>query len=296
MGNVASACRHNCRDLLCADDDQTIDGPSNSASSSSTALNGGRKSKLNNRKSDSGVVDGSQTFYDAKDATSPTAVYVAVDPLSGQMEDMLVNSKESEAPLPPQVIGNGLVPVNPALSDYGDDWRTAGGAPSDIVSFITPDSGYDSDERRDALATLDALESDFAASMLLPSCQVPKGCVVGTLSWEGGLDASYFHVREGPDYPRNGVKGPSLSALYEPLGMDLLTSDKMLSDLGKRMKMPPLPVSLVEKAGRLNGAPLVFMVNAQLPSQMPSLFSSSSNDPGVSGVFYFKMTDEAVDW
>jgi len=99
-------------------------------------------------------------------------------------------------------------------------------------------------------------------------------------------------VRVGPDYPRNGLKAPSLSTLYDPVGVDVLRGDKIINNIAPHLMFPPVP-EYYDPACKL---PALLIVNTQLPLAMPSLFSPSENDPGWSCVGYFMIKKETVDW
>lgn len=110
-------------------------------------------------------------------------------------------------------------------------------------------------------------------------------------SWSNANHA-VFNVRTGPDYPKQGLKAPSMSDLYEPFGLDILRGDSVLSNVAPHLLFPPLP----EFYDPACGLPAVLVVNSQLPLAMPSLFSSSESDPGWSIVGYFKIRKETVEW
>jgi len=101
-----------------------------------------------------------------------------------------------------------------------------------------------------------------------------------------------FNVRTGPDYPKRGLKAPSLSTLYEPVGVDCLRGDKILSNIAPHLLFPPVP-EYYDPACKL---PALLIINTQLPLAMPSIFSPSENDPGWSCVGYFMIKKDTVDW
>jgi|LauGreDrversion4_2_1035121.scaffolds.fasta_scaffold17063_4 hypothetical protein len=105
-------------------------------------------------------------------------------------------------------------------------------------------------------------------------------------------DNGRFNVRIGPDYPRNGMKAPSLSALYEAVGVDVLRGNRILSNVAPHLMFPPVP-DYYDPACKL---PALLVVNTQLPLALPSLFTASENDPGWSCVGYFMIKKETVDW
>lgn len=105
-------------------------------------------------------------------------------------------------------------------------------------------------------------------------------------------DNGRFKVRIGPDYPHNGLKAPSLSALYESVGVDVLRGNRILSNVAPHLMFPPVP-EYYDPACKL---PALLIVNTQLPLAMPSLFTASENDPGWSCVGYFMIKKETVDW
>lgn len=105
-------------------------------------------------------------------------------------------------------------------------------------------------------------------------------------------DHEYYKVRIGPNYPKNGNKSPSLPFLYEPIGIDTIKSDCLLSNIAPHMNFPPPP----ECYNAACGLPALIIVNAQLPLAMPSLFASPDADPGWSCVGYYRIRPETVKW
>ena len=103
---------------------------------------------------------------------------------------------------------------------------------------------------------------------------------------------SHFKVRVGPDYKRNGLKAPSLDALYAPVGVDFLKSDTILSNIAPHLMFPEIGHYYDPACG----FPALLIVNTQIPLAMPSLFASSDNDPGVSIVGYYRIKKETVEW
>ena len=102
----------------------------------------------------------------------------------------------------------------------------------------------------------------------------------------------FFKVRMGPNYHKTGNKEPSLSFLYESVGVDILRGDQILTNIAPHLLFPP-PPDYYNSACNL---PVLIIVNAQLPLAMPSLFSSSDSDPGWSCVGYYRIKQETVDW
>ena len=59
-------------------------------------------------------------------------------------------------------------------------------------------------------------------------------------SWSE-LEAGVFNVRQGPDYKRTGVKGPSEPAFYSCSGVEVFKSVRPPEWLGPALDLPPLP-------------------------------------------------------
>ena len=101
-----------------------------------------------------------------------------------------------------------------------------------------------------------------------------------------------FNVRVGPDYARYGRKAPSLSALYESIGVDIMRSDCIINHVAPHLLFPSAP-DYYDPACKL---PALLVINIQLPLAMPSLFSSPDDDPGWSCITYFMIKKETVNW
>lgn len=111
-------------------------------------------------------------------------------------------------------------------------------------------------------------------------------------SWSFG-DASNLHVRVGPSYPSTGNKKPSLAALYDVVGADIVSA-------GCRLEYP------VPRLGRIppgahdwdpsTKVPRVIIINCQMPLQEgPKLFGDHpEDDAGTSIVVHCVATPELL--
>lgn len=104
------------------------------------------------------------------------------------------------------------------------------------VSYVTAKQTADGPQWIPSPDPLPLVSHNMGASLPLRQEDTPHG----TATWSP-REACHFSVRCGPDYARTGTKAPSLPALYEPIGADLLRGDDVLSDVARHMNFPPLP-------------------------------------------------------
>ena len=155
---------------------------------------------------------------------------------------------------------------------------------SDAVSFYSVDETADQVYLPGAQVSLD---NTFPMGANIPHHSINAS---GT-SWSH-CSHELFRIRTGPHYKKNGFKAPSLSILYEPFGLDVLRSDVIISNIAPRLLFPPLP----EYYNSACELPAVLIINTQLPSALPSLFTSPESDPGFSCLTYYRIRKETVDW
>ena len=155
---------------------------------------------------------------------------------------------------------------------------------SDSASFYS----LDPDEPTVFIPGLEAdLQNTFNMGSTIPHSHSPSV----SMGWSHSK-CDHFKVRKGPDYKRHGHKAPSLDFLYDAVGADLLKSDCILSNIAPHLLFPAAPDYYDPRCG----FPALLVVNTQLPLTMPSLFSSSEDDPGVSVVGYYMIKRETVQW
>jgi hypothetical protein len=106
------------------------------------------------------------------------------------------------------------------------------------------------------------------------------------------VNSDRFYVRVGPNYPKLGLKEPSGSPLYDPIGVDIFRNDfRIVGKVASCQQFPSLPAYYPQGFCPL---PALIVLNAQLPLVGPSVFSSGKVDPGISVVAYFMIREETV--
>ena len=185
-------------------------------------------------------------------------------------------SEDSESPDHQEVL------VKEAEFDLFD--RRNGSVGSDAVSFY---SAEDCGDQTYLPGDDVSLDNTFPMGASIPHRSIdPSGTAWSHCSHE------LFRIRTGPNYKKNGLKAPSLSFLYEPFGVDVLRSDVVISNIARHLLFPQLP----EYYDPACGLPALLVINTQLPSMMPSMFSSPESDPGFSCLTYYKIRKETVAW
>lgn len=116
--------------------------------------------------------------------------------------------------------------------------------------------------------------------------------------WSKG-NASSFNVRS-VGYKSNKSKEPSAPCLYECLGVDLVRSDKLITNLtpifqSTILKDSSVPYPWLNKDNAWSkalGIPRIIIINMQLPYSAPSLWTPQSpeTDPGFSIVSYYALS------
>jgi hypothetical protein len=99
--------------------------------------------------------------------------------------------------------------------------------------------------------------------------------------WRKGDDGR-FRVRIGPNYKKNGKKAPSSQSLYELIAVDLIQSDKRMTDFSQYLRYPSLDLDTHHE-----GVPQLFIVNGSLPMETPSMMSPASDGKTLNVLFYF---------
>lgn len=117
----------------------------------------------------------------------------------------------------------------------------------------------------------------------------------------GGPD---FTVRCGPDYARNGLKQPSVAALYECVAVDFFRSPVKLADVAAKR---PLPWDAGERPGRRaeseleakeTGVPPFFVVCCNIPDYGPPnpVWGKAKDDgDGYCLILYLRILPAAVE-
>jgi len=127
---------------------------------------------------------------------------------------------------------------------------------------------------------------------LLPA-QRPGFSLKGKQVWSS-CDVSRFRLRL-ESYKRDKRKGVSKASYYDAIGVDLLSTTTRLDHVARFINFETFRQDYLkgdEKSWR-HGLPAFFVVNFQLPLYEPSIWGASDG-PGVSLVFYFRLTREGI--
>ena len=122
--------------------------------------------------------------------------------------------------------------------------------------------------------------------------------------WSKG-SASEFHVRS-VGYKSSKSKEPSAPPLYECIGVDLVRSNKLITNVAgtcpifqspsQAINVPPYWTKDPKWSPSL-GVPRIIVINMQLPYSSPSLWApqSADSDPGFSVVSYYALSPSYVE-
>jgi len=108
------------------------------------------------------------------------------------------------------------------------------------------------------------------------------------------LPPQRFEVRVGPNYQRNKTKRAAVSTFYEPIAIDLLTSSSRIDHVTRFIDFSGVEDAVGSGERWMEGLPPYFVVNFQLPLYQPSFFGDT-NGPGLSLVFYFRLTKAGLE-
>ena len=90
---------------------------------------------------------------------------------------------------------------------------------------------------------------------------------------------------------RFGKKAPSSIPLFEPFAVDVFCTEKRIDDVSARMAFPDMPDLQINNPH----VPPIFVVQVQMPSETPPLFTTKEDGPGWALVMYFKMTQDTCN-
>eukprot|EP00656_Telonema_subtile_P035080 TRINITY_DN3908_c0_g1_i1.p1 TRINITY_DN3908_c0_g1~~TRINITY_DN3908_c0_g1_i1.p1 ORF type:complete len:207 (+),score=45.13 TRINITY_DN3908_c0_g1_i1:64-684(+) len=107
-------------------------------------------------------------------------------------------------------------------------------------------------------------------------------------SWSP-VSGRVFRVRQGPDYSSNGVKAPSLPALYDCVGVDIYRSKKPVYHIASQLQLPQ-----VERDNSSDCVPSTIVLNVMVPTASPSMFNQKTNGDTVNVVFCFVMRESTA--
>lgn len=129
-------------------------------------------------------------------------------------------------------------------------------------------------------------------------------------SWSK-YESNRFNLRIGPSYSTRKRKAPSMVALYEPYAMDIIRCGvieqikRLLTDIYSKLCRTRTKLADVARYFTLpdtshiqthhSYVQPIFVVNLQLSSESPSLFSSDDDGPGYSIIMYFQITQDTCD-
>lgn len=103
------------------------------------------------------------------------------------------------------------------------------------------------------------------------------------------IDSSFFNVRIGPDYNRNKKKAPSGAPIYEPFAVDIFCAKTRVDHAASRFQLPDTTSIDSSLPGHI---PAIMVVQMQIPSEPPAMFSFAEDGPGWALLMYFMITEE----
>ena len=106
-------------------------------------------------------------------------------------------------------------------------------------------------------------------------------------------DHRNFQLRIGPNYDRNKKKAPSSAPLYEIFAVDIFSSEARIDHITEKVQMPPSAIEAINN-NKHPHVPSIFVVQIQIPSEKPPMFSTVEDGSGWSIVMYFKITQETL--
>ncbi len=103
-----------------------------------------------------------------------------------------------------------------------------------------------------------------------------------------------FQLRIGPNYDWNKKKAPSKTPLYEIFAVDIFSSESRIDHITEKIQMPSTAMEAIE-SNKHPHVPSIFVVQVQIPSDKPPMFSTVEDGPGWSIVMYFKITNDTLN-
>lgn len=121
-----------------------------------------------------------------------------------------------------------------------------------------------------------------------------------TMSWEA-LSGKSFHVRSGPDYPKNKRKAPSERSMYNTACVRIFKSNHRTKTISRMLPLPldDIPTIVFDKSqyakdpnnviyipDELTYVPHVFILHFEIPFETPSMFKAKNDGIGSEIVYY----------
>ncbi len=109
------------------------------------------------------------------------------------------------------------------------------------------------------------------------------------------MKSSEFNLRIGPNYKKNKQKAPSADALYEVAFVDFVRADSVLHNSKDGFKPPVIPgLTDLPTTGHPHIPPM-FVVNAWLPSEEPSLLRKTQDGMTYVCIIHYVITQKTLD-
>ena len=109
------------------------------------------------------------------------------------------------------------------------------------------------------------------------------------------MKSTEFNLRVGPNYKKNKQKAPSAEALYEVVSVDFVRSNAVLQNSKDAFKPPVIPgLTDIPSTGHPHIPPM-FVVNAWLPSEEPSLLRKTQDGMTYVCVIHYAITQKTLD-
>eukprot|EP01038_Epipyxis_sp_PR26KG_P012175 gene12175-16305_t len=104
-------------------------------------------------------------------------------------------------------------------------------------------------------------------------------------------DYRQFNVRDGPDYNKHKRKAPSQQPLYEAFAVDVFCTKRRIDNASERFQLPD-----TSKINTYNKhVPPIFVIQIQMPSEPPPMWTSVEDGPGWAILMYYRITEETCN-
>lgn len=169
---------------------------------------------------------------------------------------------------------------------------------TDSVDMLNSEKMQQKEEERNKMVEFinEQIRSLTAAKSLT---KVPKNRNFDELSGKNTwseCNAETFSCRVGPNYQWTGTKEPSAESLYECVGVDWIKSEYRVDDIPSKIKIPDT-FGEGKSDDNISGLPPLLAVNIQVPADNAlALFAECTDGAGFSLVFYFKITQQTMEY